>query len=97
MSFKTIFIITLSVLITVILMNNTDDINFWFFGEIRIQKLTVLGSMFGLGVLVGLLLGRPGKKPKTELQDLSAKTQSTPPDDPESTESLSEEDRDYIR
>lgn len=61
MSFKTIFIIVVSVLVTVILMNNTDEIQFWIFGNAKIPKLAVLGFMFGLGAIVGYLAGRPKK------------------------------------
>lgn len=96
MSFKTIFIVLISVLVTVILMNNTDEINFWIFGNARIPKLTILGSMFGLGLIVGFLAGRPRKKafiaPYQE-NDTPPKNQL----DAREENSLSDEDRDYIR
>jgi preprotein translocase subunit SecG len=96
MSFKTIFIIVVSVLVTIILMNNTDEIDFWIFGDAKIPKLAILGFMFGLGLVVGYLAGRPGKKSMTK-------------DDSENIEDdyidsnggkqdqLSDEDREYIR
>lgn len=97
MNFKTIFIIVISVLVTVILMNNTDEIDFWIFGEARIPKLTILGTMFGTGLLVGFLAGRPRKK-----LPLISHTETVPSENPqyldtENRRQLSDEDRDYIR
>ena len=66
MNSKTIFIIVVTVLVTIVLMKNTDEVNFWIFGDHSIPKLAVLGVMFGIGAIVGYLIGRP-RKPKTEL------------------------------
>jgi uncharacterized integral membrane protein len=96
MSFKTIFIIIVSVLVTVILMNNTDEIQFWIFGNAKIPKLAVLGFMFGLGAIVGYLAGRPRKRPNKheDLEDNEDKV--THPIDSKENSKLSDEDRDYI-
>ncbi|MGK6351214.1 hypothetical protein [Parapedobacter sp. DT-150] len=59
---KTIFIIVVTVLVTIILMKNMDEVNFWIFGTRTVPKLAVLGTMFFIGVVVGFLLGRPKKK-----------------------------------
>ena len=96
MSVKTLFIIAVSVLVTVILMNNTDEINFWIFGDARISKLTILGAMFGLGLIVGFLAGRPRSKP------VIVKTEEVYPPKNDSfqereVDNLSDEDREYIR
>lgn len=94
MSFKTIFIIIISVVITVILMNNTEEIDFWIFGDARIPKLAILGSMFALGLIVGFLAGRPGNK--TELladKNIAAEEHFNKT----LSDNLSDEDRDYIR
>ncbi|MGB4775034.1 MAG: hypothetical protein WBP45_07680 [Daejeonella sp.] len=93
MSAKTIFIIVVAVLVTIILMKNTDEVNFWIFGEASIPKLAVLGVMFGLGLISGFLLGRPRKKPaiSTDSTDYEQEQHSTArPGD------LSNEDREYI-
>ncbi|MHB1178906.1 MAG: hypothetical protein ACYCZO_11305 [Daejeonella sp.] len=97
MSFKTIFIIVISVLVTVILMNNTDEIDFWIFGEARIPKLTILGSMFGIGLLVGFVAGRPRKK-----LPIATQTENVPGENQqvlhtENRNQLSDEDREYIK
>lgn len=61
MSLKTIFIIVITILVTVILMKNTDEVNFWIFGNHSVPKLAVLGVMFGAGLIVGYMIGRPRK------------------------------------
>ncbi len=83
MSFKTIFIIAVTVLVTIILMNNTDEVSFWIFGDVRLSKLAVLGVMFGLGLIIGFMAGRPRKKIQ--------------PDSFNSAEPLNDKDHDYIR
>jgi hypothetical protein len=77
-------------------MNNTEEIDFWIFGDAEIPKLAVLGFMFGLGLIVGYLAGRPGKK--SVIKDDSENDE----DDyinsnTEKQDQLSDEDREYIR
>lgn len=88
MSAKSIFIILLTVALTLILMKNTDDMSFWIFGEAQIPKLAILGSMFFLGWMIGFLMGRPKAK---------VNTSQTFEGQEEETDGLSEEDREYIR
>lgn len=64
MSPKTIFIIVVTILVTIVLMKNTDEVNFWIFGNHSVPKLAVLGVMFGIGLIVGYLVGRPRKSNK---------------------------------
>ncbi len=98
MGFKTIFIIVVSVLVTIILMNNTDEVNFWIFGDSKIPKLTILGVMFGLGLIVGYLAGRPRRKELTSINDSPAGLNKPHSDTAaQNADYLSEEDRDYIR
>ena len=86
MSAKTIFIIIISVLVTIILMKNTDEVNFWLFGDTSVPKLAVLGVMFFSGAVVGYMLGRPRRR--------IIETDESTADEPQKT--LSQEDRDYI-
>jgi len=99
MTFKTIFIIIVSVLVTVVLMNNTEEISFWFFGEIRVPKLTVLGVIFVLGLLVGFMLGRPRKKPVAVSNTNFEAEQGHDYTNTNATaeNKLSDEDREYLR
>ncbi len=87
---KTIFIIVVTVLVTVILMKNMDEVNFWIFGIRTVPKLAVLGTMFFIGVIVGFLLGRPKRRGSSAEQ---------PTDDPnfEINKPLDPADEDYIR
>ena len=96
MSFKTLFIIVVSVLVTIILMNNTDEINFWLFGDAKIPKLAVLGSMFGLGLIVGYLAGNPGKKHLEKNYNEDDDNDNIEPNSGKQDQ-LSDEDREYIR
>lgn len=91
MSGKTIFIVVVTVLVTVVLMNNTEEIDFWIFGIAKIPKLAILGSMFAVGFVLGVMAGRP-RKQKIIVNDHSSPTAE--PDDYQPK--LSDEDRDYI-
>ncbi len=98
MSFKTIFIIVVSVLVTIILMNNTDEINFWLFGNARIPKLAILGLMFGLGLIIGFIAGRPGKNSqKISNNDFDPSPYNSSDSSVKDQDLLSDEDREYIR
>lgn len=100
MSAKTIFIIILTVMVTIVLMKNTDEVIFWIFGDRYIPKLAILGSMFAFGVIVGFLLGRPKRK-KAQIGQATDTFQTSPgaktqePTDPYRS-NLSDEDRKYI-
>lgn len=95
MSAKTIFIIVITIVITVILMKNTDEVNFWIFGTRSIPKLAVFGVTFALGFILCYLVTRP-KKTKTEaLEENSAIT--TQEDQWEEQENyINPEDEEYI-
>ena len=86
MSAKTIFIMIISVLVTIILMKNTDEVNFWLFGDTSVPKLAVLGVMFLSGAVVGFMVGRPRRRTTTSEELTEERGEST----------LSQEDRDYI-
>ena len=94
MSAKTIFIIIISVLVTVILMNNTDEVDFWLFGDTSLPKLAVLGVMFFAGSIVGYMLGRPRRKETADEDTLEDHPQKATT--PEDRDYLSDEDREYI-
>src|SRR5690606_30488054 len=66
MKIKTIFIIVLTAIITIILMKNTDSVEFWIFGTYYIPKLGILAFMFLTGIVVGLFLSKSNKKKTTE-------------------------------
>lgn len=96
MSFKTIFIIIVSVLVTIILMNNTDEIQFWIFGNAQIPKLAILGFMFGLGAIVGYMAGRPKSKSRDEDNFSDEESDYQDKNSDLNQRNLSDDDREYI-
>ncbi|MEC3878763.1 hypothetical protein [Parapedobacter sp. 10938] len=85
---KTISIIVLTVLVTVILMKNMDEVNFWIFGTRSVPKLAVLGTMFFIGAVVGFLIGRPKKKVEVD--------EEYDVEEEEANKPLNQDDNDYI-
>lgn len=91
MKAKTIFIIVLTALVTIILMKNMDEVEFWIFGVHSIPKLAVLGTMFAIGVIVGLMLGKR-KKQQVKEDPYTAPLEVNPPlDNP-----MDDADKNYI-
>ena len=88
---KTIFIIFLTVLVTVFLMINTDAVEFDFiFSKIQISKLLVIGICTFIGFLLGYLAGRPRTVVSTYYNIDEDGFNDRPKD------GLSDEDREYI-
>ncbi len=56
MKTKTIFVVVITALITIILMKNTDRVDFWIFGVHSVPKLAVLAVFFIAGIVVGTML-----------------------------------------
>lgn len=91
MSAKSIFIIALTVVLTVILMNNNEEMSFWIFGEAKVPKLGVLAGVFFIGWLIGFLMGRPKTTPKITDENYAEVDEIRP-----KNTLLSQEDQDYI-
>ncbi|RYE35708.1 MAG: hypothetical protein EOP42_06005 [Sphingobacteriaceae bacterium] len=88
MKAKTLLIILLTVLITIILMQNTDEKNlkvlFW---NLHLPELVILTGTLFLGIVIGLILAsRPVRSVNNQYQENDQKPYDT----------LSPEDRDYI-
>ena len=97
MRVKTIFIILITALVTIILMNNTEEIDMWLFGTTKISKLYILAAVFVAGFIVGALALRPRKKiiqPDEEKEYLEE--DENQPLTNVYRGKLSDEDRDYI-
>lgn len=106
MSFKTIIIIVLSVLITVIFMQNTDQVLFTvLWKEILVSKLVMMLVVTLFGFTLGVIIARPRKKKIIEVE--AATNQKDIPleiNNPFDHEyismkkesKLSDEDRDYL-
>ena len=91
MRIKTMFIIFVTVLLTVVIMQNTDEVLFKFlFATFRVSKLIMLLTVSVVSFIVGLLVGRPGRPKYVPGRDEEPEEQKPKPD------TLSQEDRDYI-
>ena len=75
-------------------MNNTDEVNFWIFGDRSLPKLAVLAVMFFAGAIAGYMLGRPRKK--AVLHDEETEIQTRNSSNEVYRDRLSDEDREYI-
>ncbi len=85
---KTFLIILLTVFITIILMQNTDEVSFKIlFWNLYLPKLVILTGTLFLGIVTGLILaGRTARSESYTDQNNYQKPYDT----------LSQEDRDYI-
>jgi uncharacterized integral membrane protein len=101
MSFKTIIIIILSILITVIFMQNTDQVLFTIlWKELYISKLIMMLVVTIFGFIIGVIVARPKKK-KQVTQNADVPLEVTQTEDKDYIEmpkkqGLSDEDRDYL-
>lgn len=88
MKSKTLLIILLTVFITIILMQNTDEVNLkLLFWNLYLPKLVILTGTLFLGIIIGLVLAnRPARSVNNQYHENDQKPYDT----------LSPEDRDYI-
>jgi NADH:ubiquinone oxidoreductase subunit 6 (subunit J) len=102
MSFKTIIIIVLAVLITVIFMQNTDQVMFTLlWKEIYVSKLIMMLIVTVFGFIIGVIVARPKRKKKEVVIESNTPNQITNTDDEsyvsmKKQNDLSDDDRDYI-
>ncbi len=63
MSFKTISIAVLAILLTVVIMQNNEEMSFkLLFTEVLVSKLVVMLACFIVGILIGAVLFRSRSK-----------------------------------
>ena len=91
MKAKIFFVVFLTVLITIVLMQNADEVKFKFlFWDLYLPKLVVLTGSVVAGIILGLLLAnRPARAASNT--NYTDQNNNQPPYD-----TLSAEDRDYI-
>ena len=91
MRIKTMVIISITVLLTVVIMQNADNVPFTFlFAKFYASKLVVMVIVAIIGFIIGVLIARPGK-PKYipgQVED--------PGNPKKASDTLSDEDREYI-
>lgn len=87
---KTLFVVVLTVLVTVVLMQNSDEVKFkvllW---EMYLPKLVIMTGVAAIGIILGFIMGSPSKANQNNINQSNQNNQ--PPYD-----TLSQEDRDYI-
>lgn len=84
-------IIFITVLLTVVIMQNTEHVYFNFlFATFRISKLVMLLAVAAVAFIIGVLVGRPGKPKYIKGHDEEMEIEKKSPN------TLSDEDRDYI-
>ncbi len=91
MRIKTMVIIIITVLLTVVIMQNNKPVDFDFlFTSFRVSNLVMLLVVAVVAFIIGVLVGRPGK-PKYIPGQVEE-----PGDHKKPSNTLSDEDRDYI-
>jgi uncharacterized integral membrane protein len=91
MSVKNIIVLVIVVLLTVVIMQNTDQVKFTIlFSDVYLPKVAVMTAVSVTAFILGVLVGRPKNK-KYDIEDYHDNIQKR--DDPKT---LSDEDRDYI-
>jgi uncharacterized integral membrane protein len=91
MRIKTIVIVLVTILLTATIMQNTGTMSFQFLWmQFSVSKLFVMLVVAIISFVLGWLLGRP--KRRFNLGGASGETEGRN----EKTDTLSEEDRDYI-
>lgn len=84
-------IIAITVLLTIVLMQNTDTVRFnILFGTFYVSKLAALLTFGVVGFILGVLVGRPKKA-----RSIAGSTPQYREDDND-PDTLSDEDREYI-
>lgn len=91
MRITTMLIIIITILLTVVLMQNTDTVRFTIlFSDVRMSKLTAMATTALVGFVLGYMVGRPKRArqiaPDYREDDI----------DKDNSDTLSEEDRRYI-
>jgi len=91
MSVRNIIALVIVVLLTVIIMQNTDEVKFTIlFADVYIAKVAVLTAVSVAGFILGVLVARPKNK-KYDIEEYHDTVHRK-----EETDTLSDEDRDYI-
>jgi hypothetical protein len=84
-------IIIITILLTVVIMQNTDDVPFkLLFAKFYVSKLVLILAVAFIGFIVGALVARPGKPAY-----IPGQAEKADPDKKQSN-TLSDEDRAYL-
>src|SRR5690606_10548017 len=73
---KTIIIILITVMVTIVLMNNQEPVTFSIFGDIQLSKLAMLLVFFVVGFIIGFMAR--GKRKRLEQEFTIEKVPADP-------------------
>nr|WP_067061472.1 hypothetical protein [Mucilaginibacter sp. L294] len=91
MSIKNIIALVIVVLLTIVIMQNTDEVKFTIlFSTVYMSKVAVLTAVSVAAFILGVLVGRPKNKKYNISEHYDELHQG------EDKNTLSDEDRDYI-
>ncbi len=91
MRIKTIVIILITVMLTIVLMQNTEPVTFSFlWATFRISKLVMMVAVGVVAFILGVLVGRPSRVKKLGGTYIEGEHQR------EDSNTLSDEDKEYI-
>ena len=100
MRLKTIFIIIVTILLTIVIMQNAEPVPFKvLFFDTTTSKLLMMAIMAVVGFIIGYLVGRPKKTRFTKEFDHGYDEHEEHTEDSQQKrrhDTLSDEDRDYI-
>ena len=91
MRIKTMIIVLIAVLLTIVLMQNTEKVKFTFlFADFYISKLIMMTLISAVAFILGVLVGRPKRVKRLGGDPTDSDS------DQENSGTLSDEDKDYI-
>lgn len=94
MSFRTTIAIAITIALTVLIIQNTDEATFTIlFVPVKLPKLAILTAVSAGGFLLGLLVSRPKKR---KYNNIDQTNQNGGSNENNKFDTLSDEDRDYI-
>ena len=91
MRIKTIIVILVTAILTIVLVQNNEPVYFSFlWGTFRISKLIMMAAVAVIAFILGVLVGRPSRVKKLGTDFTNNDIDKT------NSNTLSDEDRDYI-
>jgi uncharacterized integral membrane protein len=91
MRIKTIVVILITVMLTIVLMQNTEPVSFSFlWATFRMSKLVMMTAVSVTAFILGILVGRPSRVKRLGGTFIEGEHQREDPN------TLSDEDKEYI-
>lgn len=93
MKAKLVFYIALAGLLVAVVLNNRQQVPFWFFGDRSVSLLLLMGIALVVGLAIGIAVARPRRAAPESEEDDDGLAEEEDDDD---EDGLDEADRDYI-